>query len=217
MQIIELKSRKLALLALAVTLGGCGASAAGPPPTAPAPVAVGGADMSRFTRADVEFMSAMIGHHAQALTMASMAPTHGAASSIQILAGRIINAQQDEIKLMQQWLRDRNQPVPDGSPDGAHAAHHHARHEAMPGMLTPAQLQELDAARGKAFDELFLKYMIQHHRGAIAMVDALVATPGAAQHDATFKIVSDINVDQATEIERMQKMLFDLVIGKEAP
>jgi uncharacterized protein (DUF305 family) len=215
MQNIEMKSRKLALLTLAVMIGGCGASAAGAPPAAPAPVAVGGADMTRFTRADVEFMSAMIGHHAQAITMSRMAPTHGASPSIQILAARIINAQEDEIKLMQQWLRDRNQPVPEASADAS--AHHHGAHESMPGMLTAAQLQELDAARGKAFDELFLKDMIQHHRGAIAMVDALVATAGAAQHDATFKIVSDINVDQATEIERMQKMLFDLLIGKEAP
>jgi uncharacterized protein (DUF305 family) len=215
MQNIQMKSRKLALLTLAVMIGGCGASAAGAPTAAPAPVAVGGADMTRFTRADVEFMSAMIGHHAQAITMSRMAPTHGASPSIQILAARIINAQQDEIKLMQQWLRDRNQPVPEASADAS--AHHHSTHESMPGMLTAAQLQELEAARGKAFDELFLKDMIQHHRGAIAMVDALVATAGAAQHDVTFKIVSDINVDQATEIERMQKMLFDLLIGKEAP
>ena len=214
MQIIKTNPGSLAL-ALVLALAGCGASTAGTPPTAPAPVAVGGAEMSRFTRADVHFMSAMIGHHAQAITMARMAPTHGAGSSIQILAARIINAQQDEIKLMQQWLRDRNQPVPEVSLDAAHA-HHHAGHETMPGMLTPAQLAELDAARGQAFDQLFLKYMIQHHQGAIAMVDALVATAGAAQHDATFKIVSDINVDQATEIERMQKMLYDLVIGKEA-
>jgi uncharacterized protein (DUF305 family) len=215
MQINKMNPRSFALTLTLALLGGCAASTAGGPPATPAPVAVGGADMARFTPADVQFMSAMIGHHAQAITMARMAPTHGAGSSIQILAARIINAQQDEIKLMQQWLRDRNQPVPEVSLDAN--AHHHGGHEQMPGMLTAAQLQELDGARGKAFDELFLKYMIQHHRGATAMVDALVATAGAAQHDATFKIVSDINVDQATEIERMQKMLFDLVIGKEAP
>lgn len=159
-------------------------------------------------------MSAMIGHHAQAITMSKMAPTHGASPTIQTLAARIINAQVDEIRMMQLWLQDRNQPVPDPAATGGHA-HDDAHGAAMPGMLTAAQLSQLDAARGKEFDELFLRFMIQHHQGAVTMVDDLVKSAGAAQDDTTFKIVSDINVDQATEITRMQKMLFDLVIGKE--
>ena len=66
-----------------------------------------------YTEADIRFMSHMIGHHAQAIVMAGWAPTHEASSSVQTLAERIINSQQDEIVTMQQWLRDRNQPVPD--------------------------------------------------------------------------------------------------------
>jgi uncharacterized protein (DUF305 family) len=83
-------------------------------------------------------------------------------------------------------------------------------HSQMPGMLSDAQLAELDAARGIEFDRLFLAYMIQHHGGAVVMVDELFAADGAAQEGNTFKLASDIQVDQRTEIARMQLLLDDL-------
>jgi uncharacterized protein (DUF305 family) len=167
---------------------------------------------TRFTDADVHFMTGMIGHHAQALVMSAMAPTHGASPAVQRLAARIINAQRDEIATMERWLGDRGQPVPEVHIEGTtlmvHGARGHAMdHASMPGMLSPAQIAELDAARGAAFDRLFLTYMIQHHGGAVVMVDDLFASDGAAQHADTFKLASDIQVDQRTEIARMQRML----------
>lgn len=167
----------------------------------------------RFTQADTDFMTGMIGHHAQALIMSELAPKNGASSSVRILAARIINAQKDEINLMQTWLRDREQPVPEVHIDGLNLMihgmgdHHHHDHSGMPGMLSQAQLEELAAAQGPAFDKLFLEYMIQHHEGAVTMVDELFSTDGAGQDEASFKIASDINVDQITEIARMKKML----------
>ena len=161
-----------------------------------------------YTAADVHFMSGMIAHHGQALVMARMAPTHGASERIKTLCERIINAQQDEIASMQQWLRDRNQPAP--SPDVSHAMMNMpgmAHDSLMPGMLTPAQLTQLDNARGGEFDRLFLTFMIQHHRGAVSMVETLFGTQGAAQEETIFKLASDINADQSTEIDRMQGML----------
>jgi uncharacterized protein (DUF305 family) len=115
-------------------------------------------------------MSAMIGHHAQALVMAGWAPSHGASASVLRLAERIMSGQQDEIATMQQWLRDRGRPVPE--------SHHSAHGHLMPGMLIEAQMQELEEARGPEFDRLFLTFMIQHHRGAVAMVKELFGTPG---------------------------------------
>jgi uncharacterized protein (DUF305 family) len=166
---------------------------------------------ARFTDADVHFMTGMIGHHAQALVMSAMAPTHGASPAVQRLAARIINAQRDEIATMQRWLEDRGQPVPEVHIEGTtlmiHGAGGHHDHMAMPGMLSEAQIAELDAARGTEFDRLFLAYMIQHHGGAVVMVDDLFAADGAAQDAATFKLASDIQVDQRTEITRMQQML----------
>ncbi len=165
----------------------------------------------RFTEADVHFMTGMIGHHGQALVMAALAPTHGASPSIQTLAARIINAQKDEIASMERWLRDRGQAVPELEIEGTTLRVHGAPHALhMPGMLTPEQIQELDAARGPEFDRLFLTYMIQHHQGAVTMVLDLFATDGAAQDEAAFKLASDIQVDQATEIARMKLMLESL-------
>jgi uncharacterized protein (DUF305 family) len=168
------------------------------------------ADSARYpyTAADVHFMSSMIGHHAQAIHMANWAPSHGASRSVQILAERIINEQGDEIRTMQQWLRDRRQPVPDAQTMGMKMSMGGVEHVMlMPGMLTDAQLAELDAARGTQFDRLFLTYMIQHHRGAVSMVKELFGTQGAGQDETVFKFASDVNVDQSTEIARMEKML----------
>jgi len=162
----------------------------------------------RFTEADVHFMTGMIGHHAQALIMAELAPTHGASPSVQTLCARILNAQRDEIAAMQRWLRDRGQVVPEVEIQGLRLTVHGAEHAThMPGMLTDAQLHELDQARGPTFDRLFLTYMIQHHRGAVTMVHDLFAVDGAGQDNIAFKLASDIQVDQTTEIARMERML----------
>ena len=164
-----------------------------------------------YTAADVAFMQGMIGHHAQAVVMSAMADPNGAGGDVKVLAGRIAVAQSDEIAFMQDWLRTRKQTVP--AADDAHGAHaHHAGMDmggatAMPGMLSAAQLDTLRNAKGPAFDWYFLTYMIQHHRGAISMVDELMAAKGSAHDDDVFKFVSDVVADQSTEIDRMELML----------
>lgn len=183
-------------------------------PAAPSPAAVAKADSGRppYTEADVHFMTGMIAHHAQAVLIAGWAPSHGASQSVLVLCQRIVVAQNDEIAAMQRWLRERHLPVPEAGaaphdmsgnlnmPGMDHAA-------PMPGMLTAGQLAQLDKARGTEFDRLFLTYMIQHHQGALTMVDQLFASPGALQDDLMYKFASDVSADQSTEIERMQKML----------
>src|SRR5712691_1315790 len=148
-------------------------------------------------RADVHFVSGMIGHHAQAIQMAGWAPSHGASPALRVLCERIVVAQNDEIAFAQRWLRERNEVVPPADPRG----------HVMPGMLTPDQMAQLDAARGPQFDRLFLGFMIQHHRGALTMVAQLLATPGAAEDGPIFRFAADVNADQTTEIDRMSRML----------
>jgi uncharacterized protein (DUF305 family) len=243
-----------------------------------------------FSEDEVRFMTMMIPHHAQALIMSDLAIKNGAGPQVLTLSSRIINAQKDEIRLMQTWLSDRKQPYPAVEVDGLdlvitttfpeaghgvdvdasvhqgmnhdgmdhaedhgdmehgedhaehgddhdmdHEAHHadenhddmdHASssdmashdmaghnghdmmdHTTMVGMLTPAQMKELSEARGIEFDRLFLKYMIQHHNGAVIMVTELFDSDGAGWDDAAYKIASDIQVDQRTEIARMELML----------
>jgi uncharacterized protein (DUF305 family) len=173
----------------------------------------GDKDRYKATEADVNFMSGMIHHHAQAIVMAKMIPTHGASSAIQTLGGRVINAQTDEIHLMSQWLRDHNQAVPEPNPMGMKMKMGGEEHVMlMPGMLTEEQMKQLDAAKGTEFDKLFLQFMIQHHTGAVSMVKELFGTNGAGLDETVFKLASDVNTDQTTEIARMQRMLFDLMV-----
>lgn len=168
----------------------------------------------KVTPADVQFMSAMVPHHTQAIAMSAMAATHGASRPLSILAERIINAQQDEIASMQVWLRSHGQPVPSAADmsmmkmSGPSMNMPGMSSDAlMPGMLTSAQMDALDKARGLDFDRLFLTGMIQHHRGALSMVQVLFGSQGAAQDQTVFKFATDVNVDQETEIARMQRML----------
>lgn len=219
------QTSRLTTLLAAVALSACATSPGAkqssvvPAPTGPIDpvyVAKARADSMRlpYTEKDVEFMSHMIGHHAQAIAMSRWAPTHGASPAIQRLADRIINAQQDEIGIMQRWLRDRLKPVPDATPMGMKMTMGGMEHVMlMPGMLTEAQMKELDAARGPEFDRLFLTYMIQHHKGAVSMVKDLFGTYGAGQDETVFKFASDVNVDQTTEIARMEKMLASISLG----
>ena len=176
--------------------------------------AQGAADNVRrdYTPADVHFMSGMIYHHAQAVLIAGWAPTHDASPSLRALCERIVVGQGDEIVLMQRWLRDRHEDVPD--PSSAHDAMPGMDHTVMmPGMLTADQLAQLDGARGREFDRLFLTFMIQHHRGAITMVNELFGQ-GAGEQERVFRFASDVFADQTTEIARMQKMLATLLFER---
>jgi uncharacterized protein (DUF305 family) len=180
---------------------------------------------TRHTEADVRFMNDMIHHHAQAIEISRLAPERATSASVRTLAARIINTQQDEIVTMQRWLADRDRPVPELHVSGdrvmVHGATGHGGHAdaaghdghanaGMPGMLSSEQILELAASEGNAFDRLFLELMIEHHRGAVVMVLDLFATDGAAQDEAVFRFASDVQVDQVTEIARMERMLATL-------
>lgn len=225
----------IAVLVAASALGACSSAPRPAPQTTAQPattsqsdrpsIAKARADSARhpYTKADVDFMSHMIGHHAQALVMSGWAPTHGASPAVRRLAERIINAQQDEIATMQRWLRDRRQPVPEPAlsssngarPTGMKMRMNGMEHQMlMPGMLTEAQMNELDHARGAEFDRLFLSYMIQHHKGAVSMVEDLLRSYGAAQDETVFKFANDVSVDQSTEIARMERMLAERPAGR---
>ena len=195
-----------AMTVAALAASACSHPPAGQPIASPAAQARADSGRPAYTTADVRFMSGMIGHHAQAVTMGGWAPSHDASASVRALCERIVVAQNDEIAFMQRWLRERHQPVPDADPHG-HVMPGMDRPMLMPGMLTPSQMAQLDSARGSGFDRLFLAFMIMHHQGAITMVNRLLATPGAAQDGTVFRFASDVNADQTTEIDRMTRML----------
>ena len=152
-----------------------------------------------YTDADVSFMQGMIPHHQQALEMTALVRQHAVTEAVQRMALRMEISQRDEIALISAWLADRGETI-EMSNMGA------MQHEMM-GMLTPEQMQTLSETRGMDFDRLFLEGMIQHHRGALAMVTELFSTSGAAQESTIFKFAEEIDADQLMEIERMQGLL----------
>jgi len=190
------------LAAVAAFGSGCARASSGLHATPP------GLGRLPFSDADVEFMSGMIPHHAQAVVMAGWAPSHGARSDVAVLCERIVVGQRDEIAMMQTWLRDRGLEVPDAASTRHKMTMNGMTHEMlMPGMLTDEEMAALDRARGAEFDRLFLVGMIKHHQGAIDMVDKLFKAYGAAQDEVVFKFASDVYADQSIEINRMTEML----------
>ena len=166
---------------------------------------------NRYSADDVKFMQDMIQHHGQALEMAALVGDRTNTQALRDLAGRIDASQEDEIAFMQGWLRERGEPAPAPAATDAHAGHHggmdHGAHASMPGMATPAQMAELRAASGEAFDRLFLERMIAHHEGAVKMVADLLARSGSAYDPVLYRFANDVTNEQQAEINRMTALL----------
>ena len=157
--------------------------------------------------ADVAFMQGMIMHHAQAVEMTALIPSHTENKDLQLLGARISRSQSDEIKMMKRWLAARGEAISmsmPGMPDMDRAGH---PMPLMPGMLTPEQMEALRNAKGAAFDHLFLAGMIQHHNGALIMVKDLFDNAGAGQDADLFSFATDVDTGQRAEIKVMQSML----------
>ncbi|MFT5142867.1 MAG: hypothetical protein ACI80V_001593 [Rhodothermales bacterium] len=159
-----------------------------------------------YTDADVNFMQGMIGHHAQALDMTALIADRTRRKDLLLLGQRVEISQNSEIEMMQKWLRDRGEDAPDATADHMMQGHM----EAMPGMLTPEQMENLTSASGDTFYKLWLEYMIQHHQGAVTMVRQLLASEGAAQETNIFRFADAVQEDQTMEIQRMRGMLSSL-------
>jgi uncharacterized protein (DUF305 family) len=147
-------------------------------------------------------MQGMIHHHSQAVEMTALMPTHTHNKKLLSLGQRISISQTDEMKYMKQWLSERGQPAMVHAPGMDMAAM-----PLMPGMLTPEQMKTLAKAKGAEFDRLFLTGMIQHHGGALVMVQDLFDTPGAGQDNVLFDFATDVDNTQRAEIEIMRGLL----------
>jgi uncharacterized protein (DUF305 family) len=157
------------------------------------------------TDADVAFVQAMIVHHRQALVMTAMVDERAARDDLSLMADRMTISQVEEIAQLAAWLEDRGEDVP-----AEHAADHPGDDHAMPGMLTTEQLAHLEVARGEAFDELFLQYMILHHEGAVRMVEDLLTNGFGGQEPQVFQLAQHVQSDQLIEIARMRTVLAEL-------
>ena len=154
-----------------------------------------------YSLGDIQFLQGMIPHHAQAKEMSALAESRTNNEAILAVAARITLSQDDEIAMMQEWLDDRGLEVT------AEDAHHQSGFMRMAGMLTDEEMAELAAARGSDFDRLYLESMIQHHQGALDMVEELLDQRGSVQDPLLYEFTSDVTSDQTSEIERMVTLL----------
>lgn len=161
-----------------------------------------GMEPPEHTEADVEFMRNMILHHRQALQMTELVPDRTARDDIPVFARRIEISQEDEMQRMMDWLEARDESVPPEDAEVDHSSH-------LPGMLTPAELEELKAASGRRFDRLFLRSMVRHHEGALAMVAQLQNEGGGLEPEIS-NFTGHVVADQSIEISRMYTLLDEL-------
>ncbi|MFC8198663.1 DUF305 domain-containing protein [Streptomyces sp. NPDC057298] len=200
--------------AVVLTLGGCtgsdddtkSASGTGPSVIAPgkpgeaaetlsaADAAEQRSDDDTPNSADTDYARMMIVHHTQALEMTELVPKRAASTRVKRLAERISAAQGPEIETMEAWLKNHG---------GAKKGKGGHTHDLMPGMATGPQLKNLRAAKGTAFDELFLKLMITHHNGAVTMATDVLSQGNNIQIG---EMADDVIAQQTSEISRMREM-----------
>ena len=176
------------------------------------------------SRKDIEFMQGMIHHHAQAVEMTELIEDRTQNEKLRLLGAKISQSQTDEMNFMKRWLEMRGEPTAhemagalnktdhaghghESSPAGTQKQTHNEHEMLMPGMLTKEQMTALRNARGAEFDRLFLTGMIQHHNGALVMVDELFKTAGSGQDAELFNFASDVDSGQRAEIRSMQTLL----------
>lgn len=166
------------------------------------------AKLPPLAKKDVEFMQGMIMHHAQAVEMSALIEARTDNKELKLLGARISQSQSDEMNFMKRWLVSRGQPV-EMSMDGMDmSGMNHSSHQmTMPGMLNKKQMDALKRAKGAEFDRLFLRGMIQHHNGALIMVEDLFDTAGAGQDAELFSFSTDVDSGQRAEIKIMEAML----------
>ena len=175
------------LAALSLALAGCSVNAdeVTPPENSQA--------STEFSMNDIMFAQMMIPHHEQAVELASLAETNTDYVIILDLASRIKRAQQPEIDEMRAWLTEVGVDVEMG----------HSM--SMPGLVSDADMAEIENAQGDEFDVLFLTHMIAHHEGAVEMAnDVLASTTSPRVRDLATAIVES----QTAEIAEMEALLY---------
>jgi uncharacterized protein (DUF305 family) len=165
--------------------------------------------LQESSRKDIEFMQGMIMHHAQAVEMTALINSRTQNKELRLLGARISHSQSEEMRFMERWLQVRGEPSTMAMPSMPGMDHMHmSDHEMlMPGMLSAKQMNALKKAKGKEFDKLFLSGMIQHHNGALVMVDEMFKSAGGGQDADLFNFATDVDSGQRAEIKIMQAML----------
>ncbi|MDT0389025.1 DUF305 domain-containing protein [Streptomyces dubilierae] len=203
-----------ALTAGALLLAACGSGndtsashhgGTGPSATADAgPGAGSSAPADSFNDADVRFAQLMIPHHEQALEMSRLADGRAADAEIEDLARKIEQAQDPEIRTMKGWLTAWGRPTAAPSEPGTDHGGGHGGGHGGDGMMSAADMTELKALKGEAFDKAFAQLMIDHHNGAITMAED---ERREGENPDAKKLAGAIVKGQSAEVEQLRGIL----------
>jgi len=169
------------------------------------------ADGAVFNEADVDFATQMIPHHAQAIEMVTLTDTRVLDPEVEQLAESIRDAQTPEVETMVDWLTAWGEKIPETSIDHSNAGHDMGDMPSMdgtdtdlPGMMSAEEMQALARASDAEFQDLWLRMMVEHHQGAIAMAEV-------EQADGRFpdavSLARSIETSQRAEIEQIKALL----------
>jgi uncharacterized protein (DUF305 family) len=196
-------SAAIGAVAAAAVLAGCGGGenmgnmpGHGSPTSATQP---GNTQPTANNAADVTFAQGMIPHHQQAIEMSRLAPERAQSEEVKNLARQIETAQGPEIETLTGWLRDWG-----AAPSTTGMDHGSMDHGGMGGMMSDAEMQQLEQARGAEFDRQFLSLMIKHHEGAVTMAQTELAS---GQFAAAKQMAQQIIDTQQAEINTMRGLL----------
>lgn len=167
-------------------------------------------DESAFSASDVMFAQMMIPHHEQALDMSLIALERSTNDAVRDLAQRIYEGQGPEIEQMETWSGDgaamggMSHEMPDGTmmPNDMMGGDM-MDSSTMAGMASQEQLAELVSLDSPDFDILFLELMIEHHKGALAMVEMIDNSTNSEAR----ALAEEISSTQNAEIDEMTELL----------
>jgi uncharacterized protein (DUF305 family) len=183
------------VLASAVLLGACGGNDSMPGMSSSSPAPSSAQAEAGHNADDVTFAQQMIPHHSQALDMAKLVPSRSTNPKVLDLASRIEKAQDPEIQQMHGWLTTWGAGMPGMSQEPMPGMS-----GSMPGMMSDADLKQLQAAKGAEFDKMWLDMMIKHHQGAIDMAKTELTKGGNADAQALARKIIDAQQAEITEM-----------------
>lgn len=152
---------------------------------------------AEFNAADVMFAQMMIPHHEQAVEMSdTILAKEGIDEEVARLARDIKAAQQPEIEQLEDWLADWDAAMP-GMGEMGHGG----------GMMSEADMADLESAEGVDASILFLEQMTVHHEGAIDMAQDEVDD---GLQPEVVEMARSITETQTAEIAVMRELLANL-------
>jgi len=115
---------------------------------------------------DQGFIRHMSTHHEQGILLASMAAERAGDPHLRALSKLMAASQGGETRILAHWWTSWfDEPMQTCSAQ---------ERAAMPGLLDAADLAKLQSIEASSFDGLFVDLMTRHHKGAVAMADALL-------------------------------------------